>query len=199
MHRLVFATNNAHKLQEVAAKIGNEIQLLTLNDIRCYDDIPETGVTFRENASIKSHYIFDKYKLDCFGDDSGLEIDALNGEPGVYSARYAGEHGNHAANIAKVLTNLDGIANRKARFRTVISLIWNGSEHFFEGTVEGTIRHSISGSEGFGYDPIFQPDGYEVTFAEMSLEQKNSISHRAIAVEKLADYVKLSPIVPAKK
>ncbi|HEY8930115.1 MAG TPA: non-canonical purine NTP diphosphatase [Mucilaginibacter sp.] len=190
MHRLVFATNNAHKLQEVAAKIGDEIQLLTLNDIGCYDDIAETGVTFHENASIKSHYIFRNYKLDCFGDDSGLEIDALNGEPGVYSARYAGEHGNHAANIAKVLANLEGISNRKARFRTVISLIWNGREHFFEGTVEGTICHEMSGSEGFGYDPIFQPDGYDITFAEMSLKQKNSISHRAIAVEKLVEFLK---------
>ncbi len=190
MHRLVFATNNAHKLQEVAAKVGGEIQLLTLNDIGCYYDIAETGATFHENASIKSHYIFENYKMDCFGDDSGLEIDALNGEPGVYSARYAGEHGNHAANIAKALANLEGVTDRKARFRTVISLIWNGNEHFFEGTVEGTIRHKTSGNEGFGYDPIFQPDGYDVTFAEMSLEQKNSISHRAIAVEKLVEFLK---------
>jgi len=190
MHRLVFATNNAHKLQEVAAKVGGEIQLLTLNDIGCYDDIAETGVTFHENASIKSHYIFENYKMDCFGDDSGLEIDALNGEPGVYSARYAGEHGNHAANITKVLANLEGVTDRKARFRTVISLIWNGNEHFFEGTVEGTIRHKTSGNEGFGYDPIFQPDGYDVTFAEMSLEQKNSISHRAVAMEKLVEFLR---------
>ena len=190
MHRLVFATNNAHKLQEVAAKVGGEIQLLTLNDIGCYDDIAETGATFHENASIKSRYIFENYTLNCFGDDSGLEIDALNGEPGVYSARYAGEHGNHAANIAKVLANLEGVTDRKARFRTVISLIWNGGEHFFEGTVEGTIRHKTSGNEGFGYDPIFQPDGYDVTFAEMSLEQKNSISHRAVAMEKLVEFLR---------
>jgi XTP/dITP diphosphohydrolase len=190
MHQLVFATNNAHKLQEVAAKINGQIKLLSLDDIGCFDDIAETGQTFRENASIKSHYIHDKYKLDCFGDDSGLEIDALNGEPGVYSARYAGEHGNHEANINKVLINLKNATNRKARFRTVISLIWNGEEHFFEGTVEGIIRNEKSGTQGFGYDPIFQPDGYEITFAEMSLEEKNKISHRAMAVEKLVAFLR---------
>ncbi|MCR8559136.1 non-canonical purine NTP diphosphatase [Mucilaginibacter sp. BJC16-A38] len=189
MHKLVFATNNAHKLEEVAAKIKGQIQLLSLDDIGCFDDIAETGVTFRENASIKSHYIHDKFKLDCFGDDSGLEIDALNSEPGVYSARYAGEHGNHEANINKVLAGLKNETNRKARFRTVISLIWNGEEHFFDGTVEGTIRHERSGSKGFGYDPIFQPDGYNITFAEMSLDEKNRISHRAIAVEKLVAFL----------
>jgi XTP/dITP diphosphohydrolase len=187
--QLVFATNNRHKLDEVAAKVGDKITLLTLNDIGCTDDIEETGATFRENASIKSHYIFEKYKLNCFGDDSGLEIDALNGEPGVYSARYAGEHGNHAANIEKVLHNLTGKTNRKARFRTVISLIWNGDEHFFEGVVEGSIRTELSGSEGFGYDPIFEPEGYNVTFAEMSMEQKNSISHRAKAMEQLIAFL----------
>jgi XTP/dITP diphosphohydrolase len=190
MQQLVFATNNGHKLQEVSAKIDGQIKLLSLEDIGCSDDIAETGLTFRENASIKSHYIFDKYKLNCFGDDSGLEIDALNGEPGVYSARYAGKHGDHDANIDKVLTKLGDTHNRKARFRTVISLIWNGEEHFFEGTVEGTIRHERAGKEGFGYDPIFQPDGYNITFAEMSLAEKNNISHRAIAVEKLIAFLK---------
>jgi XTP/dITP diphosphohydrolase len=190
MHQLVFATNNAHKLQEVAAKIDGQIKLLSLDDIGCFDDIAETGQTFRENASIKSRNIHDKYKLNCFGDDSGLEIDALNGEPGVYSARYAGEHGNHEANINKVLINLKNTTNRKARFRTVISLIWNGEEHFFEGTVEGFIRNEKSGTQGFGYDPIFQPDGYEITFAEMSLEEKNKISHRAKAVEKLVVFLR---------
>lgn len=189
MHQLVFATNNAHKLQEVSAKIDGQIKLLSLDDIGCFDDIAETGTTFNENASIKSHYIHDKYKLDCFGDDSGLEIDALNGEPGVYSARYAGEHGNHAANIDKVLTGLQNVTNRKARFRTVISLIWNGVEYFFDGTVEGRIRHERSGTEGFGYDPVFQPDGYDVTFAEMSLDEKNGISHRAKAMEKLVAFL----------
>jgi XTP/dITP diphosphohydrolase len=187
--QLVFATNNRHKLEEVATKIKGEFKLLTLNDIGCTDDIEETGTTFKENASIKSHYIYQKYKLNCFGDDSGLEIDALNGEPGVYSARYAGEHGNHAANISKVLQNLTGETNRKARFRTVISLIWNGEEHFFDGTVEGQIRIDTSGTAGFGYDPIFEPDGYNITFAEMSLEQKNSISHRARAMDQLISFL----------
>ncbi|GGB16582.1 MULTISPECIES: non-canonical purine NTP diphosphatase [Mucilaginibacter] len=187
--QLVFATNNRHKLDEVSAKLNGAIQLLTLNDIGCYDDIEETGTTFKANASIKSHHVYAEYKLNCFGDDSGLEIDALNGEPGVYSARYAGAHGNHAANISKVLDNLKGETNRNARFRTVISLIWNGEEYFFEGTVEGTIRQEPSGNGGFGYDPIFEPEGYDITFAEMSMDKKNSISHRAKAMEKLIAFL----------
>ncbi|RWY49215.1 RdgB/HAM1 family non-canonical purine NTP pyrophosphatase [Mucilaginibacter gilvus] len=185
MQQLVFATNNRHKLMEVSAKIKGQLTLLTLDDIGCTDEIDETGQTFKDNASIKSHYIWDKYQLNCFGDDSGLEIDALNGEPGIYSARYAGEHGNHKANNDKVLSKLTGLSNREAQFRTIISLMWNGEEYFFEGVINGTIRHEISGTDGFGYDPIFQPDGYHITFAEMDLEQKNTISHRAIAVEKL--------------
>ena len=189
MQQLVFATNNKHKLQEVAAKIQGRINLLSLDDIGCFDEIAETGHTFRENASIKSNYIYHKYQLNCFGDDSGLEIDALNGEPGVYSARYAGKQGDHEANINKVLDKLRSTDNRKARFRTAISLIWNGEEHFFEGAVEGTIRRERSGLEGFGYDPIFQPDGHAITFAEMSLDEKNMISHRAIAVEKLVAFL----------
>ncbi|MGN6178768.1 MAG: non-canonical purine NTP diphosphatase [Mucilaginibacter sp.] len=188
--KLIFATNNAHKLEEVADKLSGSIELLSLTDIDCNDDIEETGTTFNENASIKSQFIWNKYHLNCFGDDSGLEIDALGGEPGVYSARYAGGHGNHAANMDKVLEKLKDETNRKARFRTVISLIWNGRETFFEGIVEGTIRHERSGNGGFGYDPIFQPDGYEVTFAEMSMAQKNAISHRARAVEKLVAFLK---------
>jgi XTP/dITP diphosphohydrolase len=187
--QLVFATNNRHKLDEVSAKLNGAIQLLTLNDIGYHDDIEETGTTFKANASIKSHLVYAEYKLNCFGDDSGLEIDALNGEPGVYSARYAGTHGNHAANISKVLDNLKGEANRKARFRTVISLIRNGEEYFFEGTVEGTIRQEPSGNGGFGYDPIFEPEGYDITFAEMSMDKKNSISHRAKAMEKLIAFL----------
>jgi len=187
--QLVFATNNRHKLDEVSAKLNGAIQLLTLNDIGYHDDIEETGTTFKANASIKSHHVYAEYKLNCFGDDSGLEIDALNGEPGVYSARYAGTHGNHAANISKVLDNLKGEANRKARFRTVISLIRNGEEYFFEGTVEGTIRQEPSGNGGFGYDPIFEPEGYDITFAEMSMDEKNSISHRAKAMEKLIAFL----------
>jgi len=189
MQQLVFATNNRHKLEEVSAKIKGRFELLSLDDIGCTDDIEETGTTFSENASIKSHYIYQKYQLNCFGDDSGLEIDALNSEPGVYSARYAGEHGNHAANMSKVLQNLNNEKDRKARFHTVISLIWNGEEHFFDGTVEGSIRTELSGTEGFGYDPIFEPEGYNITFAEMSMDQKNSISHRARAVDKLIDFL----------
>lgn len=187
--QLVFATNNRHKLEEVAAKIDGKIQLLTLEDIGCLEDIEETGSTFKENASLKSRYVYNNYQLNCFGDDSGLIVDALNGEPGIYSARYAGEHGNHPANIIKVLDKLNGVANRKARFISVISLIWNGDERFFEGTVEGTIRHNTTGNGGFGYDPIFQPDGYDITFAEMSLEDKNKISHRARAMEKLISFL----------
>lgn len=189
MQQLVFATNNAHKLEEVESKLAGRLKLLSLNDINCHDDIEETGITFAENASIKSKYIYHKYQVNCFGDDSGLEVDALNGEPGVYSARYAGKHGDHAANITKVLNNLGDNSNRKARFRTVISLMWNGEEHFFDGAVEGTIRKETSGNGGFGYDPIFQPDGYDITFAEMTLEEKNNISHRAIAVEKLTEFL----------
>jgi XTP/dITP diphosphohydrolase len=187
--QLVFATNNHHKLEEVAAKIKDGIQLLTLEDIGCKQDIEETGSTFKQNASIKSHYVYENYQLNCFGDDSGLIIDALNGQPGVYSARYAGEHGNHAANISKVLDKLKGTQNRKARFKTVISLIWNGNEYFFDGTVEGTIRNQTAGGGGFGYDPIFQPDGCEMTFAEMTMEAKNKISHRARAMEKLITFL----------
>jgi len=189
MQQLVFATNNAHKLEEVQAKAGDKIKLLSLNDIGCYDDIEETGLTFNENASIKSHYIYERYSLNCFGDDSGLEIDALNNEPGIYSARYAGKHGDHDANMDKVLEKLEGVENRKARFRTVISLIWNGYEYFFEGTVPGTIRTGRSGGAGFGYDPIFQPDGYGITFAEMSMSEKNSISHRGRAVNQLIAFL----------
>ncbi len=189
MQQLIFATNNGHKLEEVAAKLKGKIKLYSLDDIGCYDDIAETGVTFHENASIKSHFIHNKYKLNCFGDDSGLEIDALNGEPGVYSARYSGKPGDHPANIKKVLKKLGDSTNRKARFRTVISMIWNNEEHFFEGVVEGTIRHEPAGTKGFGYDPIFQPEGYDLTFGELSLEEKNSISHRAIAIDKLMAFL----------
>lgn len=189
MQQLVFATNNSHKLQEVAAKLNGSIKLLGLDDVGCTEDIAETGLSFTENASIKSNYIYQKYHLNCFGDDSGLEVEALNNEPGIYSARYAGAHGNHQANINKVLHNLKGKANRKARFRTVISLIWNGTEHFFEGVVEGILRPERSGQEGFGYDPIFEPDGYDITFAEMDMAEKNHISHRGLAMDKLMAFL----------
>lgn len=187
--QLVFATNNRHKLEEVSAKINNEIKLLTLDDIGCTEDIEETGITFKENASIKSRYIWNKYHLNCFGDDSGLEVDALNGEPGVYSARYAGIHGDHDANINKLLQELKLFENRKAHFNTTISLMWDGEEHFFEGISEGTIRYERSGTGGFGYDPIFQPDEYTITFAEMSLEEKNKISARSRAMDGLIKYL----------
>jgi XTP/dITP diphosphohydrolase len=189
MIELVFATNNCHKLDEVAAKIGDGIKLLTLADIGCSDDIEESGVTFQENASIKSRFIYERYGYNCFGDDSGLEIEALGGEPGVYSARYAGTHGDHEANMTKVLSKMDGVTDRSARFRTVISLMWQGQEYFFDGTVEGTIHLQLHGAGGFGYDPIFQPAGYEVTFAEMSMDEKNGISHRAKAVEALVAFL----------
>jgi XTP/dITP diphosphohydrolase len=192
--QLVFATNNKHKLEEVSAKLGGRIELLTLNDIGCTEDIEETGSTFSENASIKSRYVYEKYGLNCFGDDSGLEVAALAGEPGVYSARYAGEHGNHHANNYKLLENLAGIRNRRARFVTIISLMWEGSEYFFEGSVGGTIREELTGKEGFGYDPLFQPDGFDITFAEMSLEEKNKLSHRGKAVEKLFEFLKAATV-----
>jgi len=187
---LIFATNNTHKIEEVADAVGNQFKILSLHEINCYDEIIETGTTFKENASLKTHFIFDKYGLDCFGDDSGLEIEALNGEPGVFSARYAGKHGDHEANMQRVLKQLEGIFNRKAQFKTVISLIWQGREFWFQGIISGTIRTEASGNQGFGYDPIFQPHGYEVTFAEMSTSEKNKISHRSKAVAQLIDFLK---------
>lgn len=186
---LIFATNNQHKLEEVQALVGNDIVLKSLNDIGCLDDIPETGVTFEENASQKSHYIFERYQLNCFGDDSGLEVDALNGQPGVYSARYGGSR-DPEANLQLVLANLGDSENRSARFRTVISLIIDGTEHFFEGIAEGQITRKKSGARGFGYDPIFIPAGFDVTFADMSAEEKNAISHRAKAMNKLISFLK---------
>ena len=190
MEQLIFATNNQHKLEEVAAKIAGLFKLLSLKDIGCFDDIAETGLTFPENASIKSHFIYNKYQVNCFGDDSGLEVDALDGGPGVFSARYAGNHGDDAANIEKVLEKLKGKANRDAQFKTVISLIWKGEEYFFEGVIRGKIREHRTGTAGFGYDPIFEPLGFNITFAEMTIDQKNLISHRAIAVEKLAKFLR---------
>jgi len=193
MQQLVFATNNPHKLREVVEKIKGRIKILSLDDIGCYDDIPEIGQTMHDNASIKSHHVHQKYKINCFADDSGLEVDALDGRPGVHSARYSGKYGDHDANMNKILRELGDNPNRKARFRTVISLIWNDEEHFFEGTVEGAIRRGRAGAGGFGYDPIFQPDGYDVTFGEMTLEQKNGISHRARAVNQLVAFLNGQP------
>lgn len=186
---LVFATNNVHKLEEVQAIIGNKFSIKSLADIGCSDDIPETGVTFEENAKQKTDYLVDKYGLDCFGDDSGLEIDALNNEPGVYSARYSGSR-DMEKNIDLALSKLSDNPERTARFRTLISLFLNKQQYFFEGVIEGRIIHERRGSGGFGYDPIFIPEGYDKTFAEMTPEEKNKISHRAIAVGRLATFLK---------
>ena len=185
MKRLVFATNNAHKLSEVKAVLGEGYDLVTLKEVGITEDIPETGATLDENASIKARYVYERTGLDCFADDTGLEVEALNGAPGVRSARYATDGHDFAANNAKLLRELDGKENRNARFRTVISLICNGVEEQVEGIVEGKIATSMSGSEGFGYDPLFIPKGHNVTFAEMSAEEKNAISHRGRAVAAL--------------
>jgi len=186
---LVFATNNQHKLQELQAILGDEFRLLSLKDIGCNEDIPEEQPTLEGNASQKSHYIFNKFGYNCFADDTGLEIDALNGEPGVYSARYVGEEKSAEANMEKVLRKMAKINRRKARFRTVISLIINGEEDLFEGVVNGEILFSKKGGSGFGYDPIFQPDGFEKSFAEMGMDEKNKISHRGRAVQKLVNFL----------
>jgi len=187
--KLVFATNNQHKLKELQALLGDKIKLLSLEDIGCNEEIPEEQPTLEGNARQKSMYIYEKYNYSCFADDTGLEIEALNGEPGVYSARYAGEEKNAEANMKKVLAKMAKINNRNARFRTVISLIINGEENQFEGIVDGKILTGKRGNSGFGYDPIFQPDGFDQSFAEMKLKDKNKISHRGRAVEKLVKYL----------
>jgi XTP/dITP diphosphohydrolase len=189
MKKFVFATNNLHKLEEVNAIIDDKIELLTLNDINCHTDIPETADTLEGNALIKAKFVYDNYHKDCFGDDTGLEVEALNGEPGVYSARYAGEGHDSEANIKKLLHNLEGVANRKARFRTVFALIADGKEHYFEGIINGEIIKVRKGTAGFGYDSIFVPEGYTQTFAEMGNDIKNKISHRAIATQKLCKFL----------
>ncbi|WP_437920913.1 RdgB/HAM1 family non-canonical purine NTP pyrophosphatase [Sphingobacterium sp. LRF_L2] len=186
---LIFATNNANKLEEVQAIVGERFIIKSLADIGCTDDIPETGVTFEENAQQKTDFLVNKYGLYCFGDDSGLEIDALGKEPGVFSARYSGTR-DMEKNIDLVLEKLGDNANRVANFRTVISLYLNEQQHFFEGTIEGRIITERRGSGGFGYDPIFIPNGYSQTFAEMTPAEKNQISHRAIAVQKLTDFLR---------
>ena len=188
--KLVFATNNIHKLTEIRAILGPKFDLSGLNEIGCFEDIPEEQSTLEGNASQKAFYVYRRYGHNCFADDTGLEIEALNHEPGVFSARYAGEEKNPQANMDKVLERLFKIKNRKARFRTVISLVLNGVEKQFEGMVEGKILSEKKGEKGFGYDPIFIPDGYEQSFAEMNLETKNKISHRGIAVKKLVQYLK---------
>lgn len=190
MKKLVFATNNAHKLEEIRAILGDKVEILSLNDINCHADIPETADTLQGNAALKAQYIYENYSLDCFADDTGLEVEALNGAPGIYSARYAdGEGHDSEANMKKLLSEMQDKENRKARFRTVICLIEDGKEHFFEGIVNGSIIRERKGGAGFGYDPIFMPDGYSETFAEMGNDEKNKISHRARAVQKLCEYL----------
>ena len=189
--KLVFATNNAHKLDEISSILGEKVELLSLKDIHCHVDIPETADTLEGNAMLKAEYIYKNYGLDCFADDTGLEVEALNGAPGVYSARYAGGEGhNSEANMQKLLQNMQGVQNRKAQFRTAICLILDGKKHLFEGIVKGEIIKEKRGSSGFGYDPIFVPEGYTKTFAELGNETKNKISHRALAVEKLCRFLK---------
>ena len=188
--KLVFATNNKHKLLEVREIVGDRVEVLSLIDIDCHDDIPETADTLQGNALIKARHIYDKYGMNCFADDTGLEVEILGGEPGVYSARYAGEECDSEANMLKLLQNLTGKNNRNAQFRTVIALIINGEERLFNGIVKGTISTEKKGDSGFGYDPIFIPEGYTESFAQMSGEMKNSISHRYRATKQLSDYLK---------
>lgn len=188
--KIVFATNNAHKLSEVKAVLGDGFELVTLREVGITEDIPETGATLEENASQKAHYVYDRTGLDCFADDTGLEVEALDGRPGVRSARYAGEGHDFKANNRKLIAELEGKENRRARFRTVISLIRGGVEQQVEGIVRGVIATEESGTEGFGYDPLFIPEGSNVTFAEMSTEAKNAISHRGRAVAALVKILK---------
>ena len=189
--RLVFATNNAHKLEEIRAILGNSIEILSLADIHCHADIPETADTLEGNARQKSRYVYEHYGLDCFADDTGLEVESLGGAPGVYSARYADGQGHDSqANMNKLLKEMEEKNDRKAQFRTIISLTEKGEERQFEGIVKGQITREKRGESGFGYDPIFQPDGYETTFAELGSDIKNRISHRARAVAALCDYLR---------
>lgn len=187
--QLVFATNNLHKINEITAIIGNKFNILSLKDINCFEEIPETKETLIENALEKAEYIYAKYGYNCFADDTGLEIPSLDNRPGVYSARYAGEDKNFENNMNKVLDDMRAIGKREACFKTVIAIIINGEKYFFEGEVKGIILKEKKGTNGFGYDPIFMPDGYNKSFAELSPEEKNSISHRALATKKLIDFL----------
>ncbi len=187
--KLVFATNNLNKLKEVQSLVPNHIQLLSLEDIGCIEDVPETQPTIEGNAIQKAEYIKTHYGYDCFADDTGLEVTALHGEPGVYSARYAGEQRNADDNIDKLLKNLKPHTDRTAQFKTVIALHLDGKVHTFTGICEGSITHSKSGTQGFGYDPIFKAEGYDKTFAEISLNEKNAIGHRGKAVKQLVDFL----------
>jgi XTP/dITP diphosphohydrolase len=189
MKKLIFATGNPHKVKEVNEMLGGTFEVLSLKDIGCTEDIPETRPTIAGNALQKAEYVLENYGVDCFSEDTGLEVDALGGAPGVLSARYAGSDRDSDANMNLLLKNLEGKENRSARFRTVIALKLKGETHTFEGIAEGTIRHERSGQGGFGYDPIFEPLGHNVTFAELSSQEKNTISHRGQAVRKLVAYL----------
>ena len=188
MEKLVFATNNKHKLAEARAILGNRFKILSLNDISCFDDIPETADSLAGNALQKALWVKERYGYDCFADDTGLEVEVLGGAPGVYSARYAGENASYADNNKKLLRELDGKGNRKAAFKTVICLIYKGETHYFTGEVKGRIIEKNRGEAGFGYDPVFMPEGYTKTFAELGVDLKNKISHRAKALEKFSEF-----------
>ncbi|MBK5208706.1 MAG: non-canonical purine NTP diphosphatase [Flavobacteriaceae bacterium] len=190
--KLVFATNNQHKIKEVQAMLTN-FDIISLADLNCFEDIPETANTLEGNAILKANFITEKYGLDCFADDTGLEVEALNNEPGVYSARYAGEDNNAAANMNKLLNNLKNSLNRNAQFKTAIALNIQGKQVIFEGLCKGTILAEKRGESGFGYDPIFMPDGYKTSFAEMAMNEKGSISHRGKAIEKLVTFLNEHP------
>ena len=187
--KLVFATNNLHKLKEVQEMLSNSIEVLSLKDIGCFEDIEETESTLEGNAKLKADYITEKYGFDCFADDTGLEVEALDGDPGVYSARYAGEHGNAEKNMEKLLIELQNKSSRKAKFRTIIALNLRNKQYLFEGICEGEILNEKSGVKGFGYDPIFKPKNASSSFAEMNSEEKNIISHRGIAIQKLVKFL----------
>lgn len=187
--KLCLATNNRHKIEELQAILGNKFELVTLEEIDCFDEIPETQPTMEGNSLQKAQYVYDHYGVNCFADDSGLEVDALGGEPGVYSARYAGEERSHAKNIEKLLANLEGVEDRSAQFRAVITLILDGKINQFEGIVRGKIIDELRGNGGFGYDPVFVPEGYDKTFAEMTMDEKNPISHRGRSVAKLVEFL----------
>ena len=194
MKKLVFASNNAHKLSEIRAILGDHIEIISLSDLQCHDEIPETADTLEGNALIKARYVWEHYGLYCFADDTGLEVEALDGAPGVYSARFAGEHASFEDNVSLLLERLSGVAApRRARFRTVIALIDEYGIHFFEGSVDGEITLERSGDHGFGYDPIFRPEGREETFAQLTEQEKNSMSHRGRAVQKLVRYLQALP------
>ena len=192
--KLVFATNNLHKLKEVQEMLSNAIEVLSLKDIGCFEDIEETESTLEGNAKLKADYITEKYGFDCFADDTGLEVEALDGDPGVYSARYAGEHGNAEKNMEKLLIELQNKSSRKGKFRTIIALNLRNKQYLFEGICDGEILNEKSGVKGFGYDPIFKPKNASCSFAEMNSEEKNIISHRGIAIQKLVNFLSLIKI-----